>query len=62
MDEPNAPSLDPILTVFVSKQGGGKDWDYKIETALEKDDLVTLLEQLAANVQQDADVLISADG
>ena len=62
MDELNAPSLDPILTVFVSKQGGGIDWDYKIETALEKDDLVTLLEQLADNVQQDADVLISADG
>ena len=46
-------NLDPIITVSLSKQEGSKtDWDYKIDTALDQDDLASLLTQLADEVRR----------
>ena len=45
-------NLDPIITVSLSKQEGSKtDWDYKIDTALDQDDLASLLTHLADGVR-----------
>ena len=66
MDELDTHSLDPILTVSVSKQGGEIDWDYTINTTLERDELACLLTQIAARFQGDSDPPregdVSADG
>jgi len=46
-------NLDPIITVSLSKQEGSKtDWDYKIDTALDQDDLARLLTHLADEVKR----------
>ena len=55
MDELDTHSLDPILTVSVSKQGGEIDWDYTIDTILERDELACLLSKLAAQFQGDSE-------
>ena len=66
MDELDTHSLDPILTVSVSKQGGEIDWDYTIDTTLERDELACLLSKLAARFQGGSDppreTHVSADG
>ena len=66
MDELDTHSLDPILTVSVSKQGGEIDWDYTIDTILERDELACLLSKLAARFQGDSEPPreepVSADG
>ena len=48
MDELDTHSLNPILTVSVSKQANKTDWDYTIDTTLERDELACLLSKLAA--------------
>ena len=46
-------NLDPIITVSLSEQEGSKtDWDYKIDTALDQDDLARLLTHLADEVKR----------
>tara|TARA_R100000315_G_C5165030_1_gene95115 strand:+ start:352 stop:552 length:201 start_codon:yes stop_codon:yes gene_type:complete len=55
MDELDTHSLDPILTVSVSNQGGEIDWDYTIDTILERDELACLLSKLAARFQGDSE-------
>ena len=55
MDELDTHTLDPILTVRVSKQGGEIDWDYTIDTTLERDKLACLLSELAARFKGASD-------
>mgnify|MGYP003109277304 FL=1 len=46
-------NLDPIITVSLSEQEGSKtDWDYKIDTALNQDDLARLLTHLADEIRR----------
>ena len=46
-------NLDPIITVSLSEQEGSKtDWDYKIDTALDQDDLARLLTHLADEIRR----------
>ena len=66
MDELDTHTLDPILTVRVTKQGGEIDWDYTIDTTLERDKLACLLSELAARFKGGSDppreTHVSADG